>query len=166
MMRPTAQETHWTIGDPLFKRSTFHKTRWDLLFMGSLGIPLESLAMRHLIERPSSCPSMQYDSSKICSTDDLILSFKKKYWNRIISLIKWELIKYFKSLSHMYFCHGQDPEDRPWPSGTLSVVLVGVVRNQAVTQGETKLPHDYYTSHPPNFYRFWTPYKMTNRGAD
>ena len=46
------------------------------------------------------------------------------------------------------------------------VVLVLVGENQAVTRGENKLPHDYYTSDPQDFYKFWTPYKTTNRGAD
>ena len=45
----------------------------------------------------------------------------------------------------------------------VGVVVVGF---QAVTRGENKLPHAQYTSDPQYFYRFWTPYKMTNRGAD
>ena len=47
----------------------------------------------------------------------------------------------------------------------LLVVLV-VVRGQAVTRGENKLPHGQYTLDPQYFYLFWTPYKMTSRGAD
>ena len=36
--------------------------------------------------------------------------------------------------------------------GVLDVlVLVGF---QAVTRGENKLPHDYYTMDPPDFYQF------------
>ena len=46
-------------------------------------------------------------------------------------------------------------------------LLVGVVvENQAVTRSENKLPHAQYTSDPQYFDRFWTPYKMTSRGAD
>ena len=29
-----------------------------------------------------------------------------------------------------------------------------------------KMAHGQYTLDPQYFYRFWTPYKMTNRGAD
>ena len=34
------------------------------------------------------------------------------------------------------------------------VVVVVVLGFQVVTRGENKLPHDYYTSDPPDFYRF------------
>ena len=46
------------------------------------------------------------------------------------------------------------------------VVVLVVVGFQAVTLGKNKLPHDYYTSDPQDFYRFSTPYKMTKREAD
>ena len=36
----------------------------------------------------------------------------------------------------------------------LVVVVVVVLKNQAVTRGKNKLPHDYYTSDPQDFYRF------------
>ena len=36
----------------------------------------------------------------------------------------------------------------------LVVLLLAVFKNQAVTQGKNKLPHDYYTSDPQDFYRF------------
>ena len=48
----------------------------------------------------------------------------------------------------------------------LGVVDVVVVGFQAVTQGENKLTHAQYTLDPQYCYRFWTPYKMTIRGAD
>ena len=57
----------------------------------------------------------------------------------------------------VHFCHFQVPKDQPcW-------VIVG---NQAVTQGENKLPHEYYTSESQYFYRFRAPYKITTKGAD
>ena len=37
---------------------------------------------------------------------------------------------------------------------------------QAVTRSENKLPHALYTLDPQYIYRFWTPYKITIRGAD
>ena len=43
------------------------------------------------------------------------------------------------------------------------LVLLGI---SSVTRGENKLPHAQYTPDPQYFYRFWTPYKMTIRGAD
>ena len=36
----------------------------------------------------------------------------------------------------------------------------------SVTRGENKLPNPQYTPDPQYFYIFWTPYKMTIRGAD
>ena len=47
----------------------------------------------------------------------------------------------------------------------LLVVLL-VLQGQAVTQGKNKLPQGQFTLDPQYFYRFWTPYKMTRRGAD
>ena len=47
----------------------------------------------------------------------------------------------------------------------LALVLV-VLGFQAVTRGENKLPHAQYTLDPQYIYTFWTPYKMTIRGAD
>ena len=46
------------------------------------------------------------------------------------------------------------------------VVVVLVIQRQALTQGENKLPQGQFTLDPQYFYRFWTPYKMTSRGAD
>ena len=52
-------------------------------------------------------------------------------------------------------------------AGAVSALVVVVVLGfQAVTQGENKLPHAQYTTDPQYFYRFWTPYKKTIRGAD
>ena len=39
----------------------------------------------------------------------------------------------------------------------LLVVLVVVVRFQAVTRGKNKLPHDYYTLDPPLFLQIVNP---------
>jgi hypothetical protein len=44
--------------------------------------------------------------------------------------------------------------------------LLFLLRYQAVTRSENKLPHAQYTSDPQYFDSFRTPYKMTIRGAD
>ena len=68
-------------------------------------------------------------------------------------LIILDLLLYCtKKVPENNFCHGQDPKDRPWPSGTLFLLLV--VGFQA------------WHEDPQYFYIFWTPYKMTIRGAD
>ena len=58
---------------------------------------------------------------------------------------------------------GHDHQAHFW---VVLLLVVLVVQGQAVTQGENKLPHGQYTLDPQYFYRFWTPYKMTSRGAD
>ena len=52
------------------------------------------------------------------------------------------------------------------PFGILLFLFFFFLRYQAVTRSEIKLPHAQYTLDPQYFYRFWTPYKMTIRGAD
>ena len=44
--------------------------------------------------------------------------------------------------------------------------LLFFLGNQAVTQGENKLPHAQYTLDAQDFYRFGKPNKITTRGAD
>ena len=46
------------------------------------------------------------------------------------------------------------------------LVVVVVVLASSVTRGENKLLHAQYTPDPQYFYIFWTPYKLTIRGAD
>ena len=61
----------------------------------------------------------------------------------------------------------------PWPRSEGSAMTIRhpfamllLLGNLAVTRGKIKLPHAQYTSEPKDFYRFWTPFKMTIRGAD
>ena len=39
-------------------------------------------------------------------------------------------------------------------AGAVSALVLVAVGNQAVTQGENKLPHDQYTSDPQDFHTF------------
>ena len=62
----------------------------------------------------------------------------------------------------------------PWPRSEGSAITIRhpfgmfffLLRYQAMTRSENKLPNAQYTLDPQYFYRFWTPYKMTIRGAD
>ena len=60
------------------------------------------------------------------------------------------------------FCHGPDPQDRPWPSVTLFLVLLGF---QAWHEAKTSCHTNNIPLTPQYFYRFWIPYKMTTRGS-